>query len=60
MTDFKLEHPDGVIVALDQMSVYLQASVRRVWSPVGQTPLVRTTPQRDSLKWYGALAVESG
>jgi transposase len=60
VTDFKLKHPDGVIVALDQMSVYLQASLRRVWSPVGQTPLVRTTPQRDSLKWYGALEVESG
>ena len=60
MTDFKLEHPDGVIMALDQMSVYLQASLRRVWSPMGQTPLVRTTPQRDSLKFYGALDVESG
>lgn len=60
MTDFKLDHPDGVILALDQMSVYLRASLCRVWSPVGQTPVVRSTPQRDSLKFYGALNVETG
>ena len=24
MTDFKLDHPDGVVLALDQMSVYLR------------------------------------
>lgn len=60
MTDFKLAHPNGVIVAIDQMSVYLQCSVCRVWSPVGQTPFVRSNPQRDNLKFYGALNVESG
>lgn len=60
MTDFKLCHPNGVILALDQMSAYLQCSLSRVWSPVGQTPFVRTSPQRDSLKLYGALDVERG
>lgn len=60
MTDFKLAHPNGVILALDQMSVYLQCSLGRVWSPIGQTPIVRSTPQRDCLKFYGALNVETG
>lgn len=60
MTDFKLDHPNGVIMAIDQMSVYLQCSLCRVWSPIGQTPIVRSSPQRDSLKFYGALNVETG
>ena len=60
MTDFKLDHPDGVVLAIDQMSVYLQWSLCRVWPPIGQTPVVRSSPQRDSLKFYGALDVESG
>lgn len=60
MTDFKLVHPDGVILALDQMSVYLQNNLCHVWSPIGQTPIVRNSPQRHSLKLYGALDVESG
>lgn len=60
MTDFKLEHPQGVILALDQMSVYLRCSLCRVWSPVGQTPIVRSAPQRVCLKFYGALNVETG
>ena len=60
MTDFKLEYPDGVVLALDQMSVYLRCSLCRVWSPIGQTPVIRSAPQRDSLKFYGALNVETG
>ena len=60
MTDFKLDYPDGVILALDQMSVYLSCSLCWVWSPIGQTPIVKSTPQRKSLKFYGALNVESG
>lgn len=42
------------------MSAYLQASLNRVWSPIGQTPVVYTSPQRDSVKFYGALDVETG
>lgn len=60
MTDFRQDHPDGVIVALDQMSAYLQASITRVWSWVGQTPIVWVTPQRDHIHFYGALDVLSG
>ena len=57
MTDFRQAHPNGVILALDQMSAYLQATLTRVWSPIGQTPYVWVTPQRDCLHFYGALNV---
>lgn len=60
MTDFRQDHPDGVILALDQMSAYLQASLTRVWSPIGQTPYIWVTPQRDCVHFYGALDVISG
>lgn len=60
MTDFRQAHPNGVILALDQMSAYLQATMTRVWSPVGQTPCVWVTPQRACLHFYGALDVISG
>ena len=30
MTDFRQRHPNGVILALDQMSAYLQATMMRV------------------------------
>jgi transposase len=60
VTDFVQDHPDGVILALDQMSAYLQASLTRVWSPIGQTPYVWVTPQRDCIHFYGALDVIRG
>lgn len=60
MTDFRQDHPTGVILALDQMSAYLQATLARVWSPIGQTPMVWVTPQRDHVHFYGALDVISG
>lgn len=60
MTDFRQDHPDGVILALDQMSAYLQATLTRVWSPIGQTPITWVTPQRDHIHFYGALNVLSG
>ena len=60
MTDFLLAYPDGVIRALDEMSLYFQATLTRVWSPVGQTPITWVTPQRDHIHFYGALNVVSG
>jgi transposase len=60
VTDFVQDHPNGVIVAMDQMSLYFQATVTRVWSPVGQTPVIRISPQRDHIHFYGALEVCSG
>jgi transposase len=58
--DFRQSHPDGVIVAMDQMRAYLRASLKRVWYPVGQTPTMRVSPQRDSVAFYGGLEVISG
>lgn len=60
MTDFKQNHPDGIIVSMDEMSLYLQATTQRVWYPVGQRPVVLVSPQRTCLHWYGALCLDSG
>ena len=60
MTDFVQQYPQGVILALDQMSLYFQATLTRVWSPIGQTPIVRVSPQRDQVHFYGALEVRQG
>lgn len=60
MTDKLQDHPDLVILAMDQMSLYFQATLTRLWSPVGQTPLVYVTPQRDHVHFYGALDVRTG
>ncbi len=48
------------MVAIDQMSLYFQATTTRVWFPRGQTPVVRVSPQRADLPYYGALALRSG
>lgn len=60
MTDFLLLHPDGVILALDEICLYFQSTLTHVWSPVGQTPIVSVHPQRDCTYFYGALSVRDG
>lgn len=60
MTDFLQVYPEGVILALDQMSLYFQATLTRVWSPIGQTPIVAVSPQRDCIHFYGALNLRDG
>ena len=60
MTDFKQDHPDGLILSMDEMSLYLQATTQRVWFPIGQRPIVRISPQRDCPHWYGALCLNTG
>ena len=60
MTDFLQQHPAGAILAMDQMSLYFQATLTRVWAPIGQTPVVRVSPSRDHLHFYGALDVRCG
>lgn len=49
-----------MIVAGDEASVYLQATVQVVWAPVGQTPVVKVDPNRDNLHFYGALNLQTG
>jgi transposase len=60
VTDFRQDHPDGLLIAMDEMSLYLQATTSRVWFPIGQRPIVRVSPQRDCQHWYGALCLASG
>jgi transposase len=48
------------MLALDPRSASLQATLTRVWSPIGQTPYLGVTPQRDCLHFYGALQVLTG
>jgi transposase len=60
VTDLLLAHPDLVLLTLDEMSLYFQATLTRVWAPRGQTPLVYLSPQRDSVHFYGALELRTG
>jgi len=45
---------------MDQMSLYFQATLTRVWAPIGQTPVVKISPQRDHVHFYGAVDVRTG
>jgi transposase len=60
VTDFLQDHPTGAILALDEMSLYFQATLTRVWSPVGQTPIVKVHPGREHIHFYGALNLRDG
>lgn len=60
MTDFLQNYPRGVILTMDQLSLYFQATLTRVWAPKGQTPVVKLSPQRDHVHFYGALEVRTG
>jgi len=52
--------PDTVILAGDEASLYLQASLKRVWASIGVTPVVKADPRRDNTHFYGALNLQSG
>lgn len=54
------ERPDTVILAEDEAILYLQATTTYVWSPIGQTPVVRLNAQRDSQRFYGTLNLFTG
>jgi hypothetical protein len=60
VTDRIQAQPKLVILTLDEMSLYFQATLTRVWSPIGQPPVIRITPQRDNIHFYGALEVRTG
>ncbi len=38
--------PNTVFLAGDEAGLYLQATTCHVWSPTGQTPMVRADPGR--------------
>jgi transposase len=52
--------PDTVILAGDEASLYLQATLKVVWHPCGQTPRLKVHPGRESLHFYGALNLRTG
>jgi transposase len=60
VTDLLQAYRDLVILALDEMSLYCQATLTQVWAPKGQTPIVRLHPQRDLVHFYGALELRTG
>ena len=42
-------------MAEDEAILYLQATLRQVWAPCGQTPVVRADPSRVKTNFYGTL-----
>lgn len=60
MTDFLQDHPQGQVIALDEMSLYFQATTTRAWAAIGQSPVVRVSPQRDHVHFYGAVNLRTG
>ncbi|MDX2137167.1 MAG: IS630 family transposase [Chloroflexota bacterium] len=60
MTDFLQAHPNGQVIAMDEMSLYVQATTTRLWAACGQTPVVRVSAQRDHVHLYGALNLCNG
>jgi transposase len=52
--------PETVFLAGDEASLYLQASVMRVYSPVGETPVIKVAANRENTHFYGALNLLTG
>lgn len=52
--------PNTVFLAGDEAGLYLQATTCHVWSPTGQTPMVRADPGRAKTNFYGALNLQTG
>lgn len=48
------------MMAGDEASLYLQATLKVVWHAQGQTPLIRLHPGRESTHFYGALNLLTG
>lgn len=49
-----------MFLAGDEAGLYLQATTCHVWSPTGQTPIVRADPRRAKTNFYGALNLQTG
>ena len=52
--------PNTVFLAGDEAGLYLQATTCHVWSPTGQTPIVRADPGRAKTNFYGILNLQTG
>lgn len=60
MTDRLQRFPKLVLLAMDQLTLYFQATTSRVWAPRGRTPIVQVTPRRHCIHFYGALDLRTG
>jgi transposase len=49
-----------VILAEDEASLYLQATLMRAWAPQGQPPVVAADPGRAKTHFYGTLNLRTG
>ena len=49
-----------MFLAEDEAGLYLQATTCYVWSPTGQTPIVRADPGRAKTHFYGSLNLQTG
>ena len=58
--DVAQDAPNTIFLAGDEAGLYLQATTCHVWSPTGQTPIVRADPGRAKTNFYGALNLHSG
>jgi transposase len=60
LIDLLQDAPDTLILAEDEASLYLQATIHRVWAARGQPPLVRADPSRAKTAFYGTLNLHTG
>lgn len=58
--DIAQEPVAPAILAEDEMALYLQATLTRVWAPLGQPPVVRVDPGRTKRNFYGTLDLQTG
>lgn len=49
-----------MFLAADEASLYLQATLMRVWAKKGETPVVNVAANRDNTHFYGALNLKTG
>ena len=49
-----------MIVAGDEASLYLQATIRKVWHKRGHTPIIKLDPGRKHMHFYGGLNLQTG
>jgi len=49
-----------VILCGDEAALYLQATLQRVWAPLGQTPGIKADPGRNCTHFYGTLNLHTG
>lgn len=52
--------PETVLLAVDEASVYLQATTMAVWAPRGHPVIVRRDPGRAKTHFYGGLNLKTG